>query len=178
MRRAVLAAAVAAAAVFTPGCSSVFGDDDAIGVPAPTTGSTGPLPSSQQFDRPFPIAGDTWDATVTLSNLRIVPSGENTEAVVVVDVRAVQASGQPVLGPAEFSAFDPSGRAFQRIENPAGTIDDPLVPSVLGFPGEEIRGMVAWQMPRGERIGRIDVVTPRTIGSVTVTRQPADPTAS
>lgn len=178
MRRAVLAAAVVAAAVFTPACSSVFGDDDAVGVPSPTTDSVGPLPSSQQFDRPFPVGGESWDATVTLSNLRIVPSGLYTDAVVVVDVRAVQASGQPELGPADFSAFSPAGRAFERIENPSGTVDDPLVPSVLGFPGEEIRGMVAWQMPRGERIGRIEVVTPRTIGSVTVTRQPVDPSAS
>lgn len=178
MRRAVLAAALAAATVFTPACSSVFGDDDAVGVPSPTTDSVGPLPSSQQFDRPFPVGGESWDATVTLSNLRIVPSGMYDDAVVVVDVRAVQASGQPTLGPTDFSAFDPSGREFERIENPGGTVDDPLVPSVLGFPGEEIRGMVAWQMPRGERIGRIEVVTPRTIGSVTVTRQPVDPSAS
>ncbi len=179
MRRAVLAAAVAAAAVFTTACSSTGGDDPgSIGVPAPATGTTGPLPSSQQFDRPFPVAGESWDATVTLSNLRIVPSGQYTDAVVVVDVRAVQASGQPALGPEDFSAFDPSGRAFQRIDSPRGTVDDPLVPSVLNSPGEELRGMVAWQLPRGERIGRIDVVAPRTIGSVTVTRQPVDPTAS
>lgn len=97
-----------------------------------------------------------------------------SDDVMVVDVRAVQASGQPELGPADISAFDPAGRPFERIENPAGTVEDPLVPSVLGFPGEEITGMVAWTKPRGARIGRIDVVAPRTIGSITVTRQPDD----
>ncbi|WP_291085625.1 hypothetical protein [Dietzia sp. UBA5065] len=179
MRRAALAAVLAAAAVFTTACSpSIFGDDDTRGVPAPTGSPAGPLPSSQQFDRPFPVAGDQWDATVTLSNLRIVPSSGYTDSIVVVDVRAVQASGQPVLGPADFTAFDPSGRPFERLENPTGTVEDPLVQSVMSFPGEEIRGMVAWKMPRGERIGRIDLVTPRTIGSVTVTRQPVDPMAS
>lgn len=179
MRRAVLAAVIVTAAVSTPACSpaSLF-DDDSAGVPAPTAEQSGPLPSSQQFDRPFPVAGESWDATVTLSDLRIVPSTMYSDAVVVVDVRVVQAAGQPELGPEDFSAFDPSGRPFERIENPAGTVEDPLVPSVLSFPGEEIRGMVAWTMPRGTRIGRIDVVAPRTIGSVTVTRQPEDPTAT
>ncbi|MBB1023859.1 MULTISPECIES: hypothetical protein [unclassified Dietzia] len=180
MRRAVLAAVIVSAAVSAPACSpaSLFGDDDTVGVPVQTGEQSGPLPSSQQFDRPFPVAGDAWDATLTLSDLRIVPSTVYSDAVVVVDVRVVQASGQPELGPEDFSAFDPAGRPFERIENPTGTIEDPLVPSVLSFPGEEIRGMVAWTMPRGHRIGRIDVVTPRTIGSVTVTRQPEDPAAS
>ncbi|AWH95341.1 hypothetical protein [Dietzia psychralcaliphila] len=180
MRRAVLAAVIVAAAVSAPACSpaSLFGDDDSGAIPVPTAQQSGPLPSSQQFDRPFPVSGESWDATVTLSNLRIVPSTAYSDAVVVVDVRVVQASGQPELGPDDFSAFDPSGRPFERIESPAGTIDDPLVPSVLSFPGEEIRGMVAWTMPRGHRIGRIDLVAPRTIGSVTVTRQPEDPTAA
>lgn len=177
MRRAVLATVIVAVAVSTPGCS-LFDDDEPRGVPVPSAQDSGPIPSSQRFDSPFPVAGEAWDATVTLSNLRIVPSTVYSDAVVAVDVRAVQSSGQPELGPADISAFDPAGRPYERIENPAGTVEDPLVPSVLGFPGEEITGMVAWTMPRGERIGRIEVVAPRTIGSITVTRQPIDPTES
>lgn len=113
-----------------------------------------------------------------MSNLRIVPSAAYSDAVLVVDVRAVQSSGQPELGPADLTAFDPSGRPFDRIENPAGTVEDPLVPSVMSTPGEEIRGMVAWTVPRGVRIGRIDLTTPGTVGSFIVTRQPDDPTRS
>src|SRR5690606_14552271 len=106
MRRAALAAVVTAATVLTSACSpSLLGDDDR-GVPVPTAEPTGPLPSSPQFDRPFPVSGDLWDATVTVSNLRLVPSSASSDAVLVVDVRAVQSSGQPQLGPADFSAFD------------------------------------------------------------------------
>ena len=178
MRRAALAAVVTAATVLTSACSpSLLGDDDTA-VPVPTTEPAGPLPSSQQFDRPFPISGDLWDATVTVSNLRIVQSSSYTDPVLVVDVRAVQSSGQPEIGPADFSAFDPSGRPFDRIASPAGTVEDPLVPSVMASPGQEIRGMVAWTVPRGVRVGRVDVTTPGTIGSITVIRQPADPTQS
>ncbi|MDX2355319.1 hypothetical protein [Dietzia sp. PP-33] len=180
MRRAALAAVIVAATASAPACSpaSLFSGDDTTGVPVPTAQPSGPLPSSQQFDRPFPVAGEDWVATVTLSNLRIVPSTTYSDAVVAVDVRAVQASGRPALGPGDISAFDPSGRPFEQIGNPAGIVEDPLVPSVLDYPGEEIRGMVAWTMPRGQRIGRVDLVAPGTIGSITVTRQPADPTLS
>ncbi|KAA0919793.1 hypothetical protein [Dietzia sp. ANT_WB102] len=178
MRRAVLAAVITAAAVLTSACSPTFSGEDQRGVPALTTEATDPLPSSQQFDRPFPVSGEMWDATVTVSNLRIVPSSAYSESVLVVDVRAVQSSGQPELGPADFSAFDPSGKPFDRIENPAGTVEDPLVPSVLTAPGQEVRGMVAWTVPQGVRIGRIDLTTPGTIGSIIVTRQPDDPTRS
>lgn len=179
MRRAALAAVVTAATVLTSACSpSLLGDDDERGVPVPTAEPAGPLPSSQQFDRPFPVSGDLWDATVTVSNPRIVSSSAYSDAVLVVDVRAVQSSGQPEVSPADFSAFDPSGRPFVRIENPAGTVEDPLVPSVMSAPGQEIRGMVAWTVPRGVRIGRIDLTTPGTIASITVTRQPEDPTRS
>lgn len=174
MHRAVLAAAVAAAAALTGACSV---PEDAAS-PVPTAAPAGPVATTQQFDRPFPVSGETWDATVTLSDLRIVPSSVYSDAVVAVDVRAVQSSGQPELGPSAFSAFDPSGRALDRIENPAGTVVDPLVPSVMTTPGEEIRGTVAWTMPRGTRIGRIDLSTPGTVGSVIVTRQPDDPQRS
>lgn len=178
MRRATLAAVVTAATVtVTSACSSpLFGDADR-GVAVPTAAPAGPVPSSQQFDRPFPVSGETWDATVTVSGIRIISSPAYTDPVLVVDVRAVQSSGQPELGPADLAAFDPAGRPFERIENPAGTVEDPLVPSVMSTPGEEIRGMVAWTVPRGTRIGRIDVTTPETVGSITVTRQPPDPTA-
>lgn len=173
MHRAVLATVIAAATALTGACTF----DDETGSPVPTAAPSGPVASAQQFDRPFPVSGEAWDATVTLSNLRIVPSSAYTDQVVAVNVRAVQSAGQPELGPENFSAFDPAGRPFDRIESPAGTLEDPLVPSVMSTPGEEIRGMVAWTMPRGARIGRIELATPGTIGSVTVTKQPADPTA-
>ena len=175
MRRAALVVVLAAAAVVSSACS---GGDQPVGVPAPATAASGPLPSSQQFDRPFPVGGETWDATVTLSGLRIVPSSDPSGSTVAVDVRAVQSSGRPEIGPGDFSAFDPSGKPFARIDSPAGIVPDPLVPSVMESPGQEIRGTVVWTMPRGSRIGRIELATPRAIGSVIVTRQPADPSAS
>lgn len=177
MRRAALAAVVAVVATATTACSSLpgFGDEEPVGPAITTEADSGPVPTSQQFDRPFPVSGDGWDATVTMSNLRIITSYVYTDAVVVVDVRAVQAAGQPVIDPGDFRAFDPAGRQFERIEYPKGTVDDPLIRSQLANPGEEVQGMVAWTMPRGTRIGRIDLVTPGTIGSVTVTRQPVDP---
>lgn len=176
MRRATLAAVLAAVATLTGACST--SDADERGVAAPAADHSAPVPMSQQFDQPFPVGGENWDATVTVSNLRIVPGSVYSDTVVAVDVRAVQSAGQPALGPAEFSAYDPAGKEFERIENPAGVVDDPLVPSVMATPGEEIQGMVAWTMPPGARIGRIEMATPRTIGSITVTRQPADPTES
>lgn len=176
MRRATLAAVLLSAATLTGACST--SDADERGTAAPAVDQSAPVPTSQQFDHPFPVGGEDWDATVTVSNLRIVPGSVFSDTVVAVDVRVVQSAGQPALGPAEFAAYDPAGREFERIENPAGIVDDPLVPSVMATPGEEIRGMVAWTMPRGARIGRIEMATPRTIGSITITRQPADPTAS
>lgn len=176
MRRATLVAVLTAAATLTGACSTSEANDR--GVAPPVAEQSAPVPTSQQFDRPFPVAGENWDATVTLSNLRIVPSSVYSDTVVAVDVRAVQSAGQPTLAPAEFSAYDPTGKQFERIEKPAGIVDDPLVPSVMAAPGEQIEGTVAWTMPRGARIGRIEMATPRTIGSITVTRQPADPTAS
>lgn len=176
MRRATLAAVLITAGTLTGACSSSEADER--GVALPSADQTGPVPTSQQFDRPFPVAGEDWDATVTLSDLRIVPSSTYSDTVVAVDVRAVQSAGQPALGPADFTAYDPAGKEFERIENPAGIVNDPLVPSVMAAPGEQIEGMVVWTMPSGARIGRIEMTTPRTIGSITVTRQPADPTGS
>lgn len=175
MRRAAPAAVIVALALSLAACSS---EDEGPGTAVPTTTDSGPVATSQQFDRPFPVTGDGWDATVTVSNLRIVPSSVYSDTVVAVDVRAVQASGQPVIEPSDLRAFDPSGRQLERIDNPAGTVEDPLIRSVMATPGEEVRGMVAWTMPPGSRVGRIELVTPGTIGSLTVTRQPADPQAT
>lgn len=178
MRRAAFAALLTATTVLSGACTSLpFGTDDQRTMPPPTAAQDGPVATSRQFDQPFPVAGDTWDATLTLSNLRIVPASAYTDTVLAVDVRAVQSAGQPELGPADISAYSPSGTRFEQIENPAGIVADPLVPSVMTSPGEQIQGMVAWTMPRGQRIGRIEVSSPRTLASVTVTRQPVDPSA-
>src|SRR5690606_37897609 len=109
--------------------------------------------------------------------LRIVPSSAYEGTVLAVDVRAVQSAGQPELGPDDITAYSPSGTKFDRIQSPAGLVADPLVPSVMTSPGQTIQGMVAWTMPSGDRIGRIDVASPRTLASITVTRQPVDPSA-
>lgn len=177
MRPAALPAALTMAAVLCAACSpgAVLGDDEPVGVPVPSTAAVALIPSSQQLDRPFPISGESWDATVTLTGLRFVPSPEPSQTVVAVDVRAVQSSGRPELGPADFAAYDPSGTPLTRIDSPAGIVVDPLVPSVLDSPGQELRGTVAWTMPRGSRIGRVELASPRAIGSVIVTRQPVDP---
>lgn len=176
MRRVVLAAILAATAAVSGACSSSpFGSDEHRPTHAPAGSAAGPVPTSQQFDRPFPVAGESWDATVTLSNLRIVPASAYADTVLAVDVRAVQSAGQPEIGPATITAYSPSGAQFERIEDPAGLIPDPLVPTVMTSPGQEIRGMVAWKMPATDRIGRLEVTTPRTLASVTVTLQPVDP---
>lgn len=177
MRRAALVAVVTAATMLTSACS-LFGDGERRGVPAPAAAPSGPLPTSQQFDRPFPVSAENWDATVTVSNLRFVQSYSYRDPVLVVDVRAVQSAGQPEIGPEDLTAYDPSGRPFERIADPSGAVPDPLVPSVMTTPGQEINGMVAWTVPRGERVGRIELTSPSTIGSITVTRQPVDPTPS
>lgn len=178
MRRVASAAMLTAAVAFAGACSaSPFGSDERRTTAPPAPSPAGPVPTSQQFDRPFPVAGESWDATVTLTNLRIVPTSAYADTVLAVDVRAVQSAGQPELGPYSISAFSPSGEAFERIESPAGLVADPLVPSVLTYPGEEISGMVAWKMPTGGRIGRIEVASPRTLASITVTLQPVDPSA-
>lgn len=179
MRRALLAILLTATVVPLTACSSsLFGGDTTQSTASPTATRSGPLPTSQRFDQPFPVAGDAWDATVTLSDLRIVPSRAGSDPMVVVGVRAVQSSGEPTISPEDFTAFDPAGRPFERVENPAGTVPDPLVPTVMTSPGQEINGMVAWTMPQGARVGRIDMVTPGTISSAIVTRQPVDPMAT
>lgn len=174
MHRVAPAALFATVALTLTAC----GSDDTEVSTVPTAAPAGPVATSQQLDRPFPVAGDGWDATVTLSGLRIVPSSVYIDSVLAVDLRMVQASGQPVIDPGDLRAFDPAGRQFERIEYPAGTIPDPLIRSQMTSPGQEIRGTVAWKVPRGTRIGRIDLVTTGTIGSVTVTRQPVDPSAA
>lgn len=178
MRRAVFAAVLTVTTALSGACAALpFGSDDSHSTHQPAPTQTGPVPTSHQFDQPFPVAGDSWDATVTLSDLRIVPSSVYSDTVLAVDVRAVQSAGQPELGPDDFSAYSPAGTRYERIQSPAGIVADPLVPSVMTSPGEEIRGMVAWTMPPGERVGRIEVTSPRTLASLTVTRQPADPSA-
>lgn len=179
MRRALLAIFLTFTVVPLTACSSsMLNSDDTPAAASPTAADSGPLPSSQRFDQPFPVAGNAWDATVTLSGLRIVSSQSGPDQVVAVDVRAVQSSGEPEIGPEAFSAFAPAGDPLERLESPGGTVTDPLVPSVMSSPGEEISGTVAWTLPQGTRIGRIDVVTSGTISSVIVTRQPVDPAAT
>ena len=145
MRRAALAVTLTAVTVASGACASLpFGSDEGRTVP-PAATPTGPVATSQQFDQPFPVAGDSWDATVTLSNLRIVPSSAYEGTVLAVDVRAVQSAGQPELGPDDISAYSPSGTKFDRIQSPAGLVADPLVPTVMTSPGDP--GMVAWTIP-------------------------------
>lgn len=177
MRRALLAIVLTAVTVPLTACSSsLFGDDSTRAISEPSAQEAGPLPTSQRFDQAFPVSGDAWDATVTLSNLRIISSG--SDPLVAVDIRAVQSAGEPTIGPENFTAFNPAGKPLTRLESSAGAVPDPLVPSVMTAPGEEITGMIAWTLPPGMRIGRIDMVTPGTISSVIVTRQPVDPAAS
>lgn len=178
MRRAALTVVLTAVTALSGACADLpFGSDDGRTMPPPASSQDGPVATSHQFDKPFPVAGDSWDATVTLSDLRIIPSSTYTDTVLAVDVRAVQSAGQPELGPDDLAAYSPSGARFERIQSPAGLVADPLVPSVMSSPGEQIQGMVAWTMPPGERIGRIEVASPRTLASITVTRQPVDPSA-
>lgn len=178
MRRAALTVVLTAATALSSACASLpFGSDDNRSMVPPAPSQVGPVATSHQFDQPFPVAGDSWDATVTLSNLRIVPSSAYADTVLAVDVRAVQSAGQPELGPDDLAAYSPSGDRFERVQSPAGLVADPLVSSVMTSPGEQIQGMVAWTMPPGGRIGRIEVASPRTLASITVTRQPADPSA-
>lgn len=178
MRRVVLAVILTTTTAVSSACSSMpFGSDEDRPTQAPASSDERPLPTSQQFDRPFPVAGESWDATVTLSNLRVVPASAYTDTVLAVDVRAVQSAGQPEIGPGALTAYSPSGVQFERIENPAGLVTDPLVPTVMTSPGQEVRGMVAWKMPATDRIGRLDISTPRTLASVTVTLQPVDSSA-
>lgn len=178
MRRAAFAVVLTAVTASSGACATLpFSSDERRALPSAAPSQTGLVPTSQQFDRPFPVAGDSWDATVTLSNLRIVPSGMYADTVLAVDFRAVQSAGQPELGPEEISAYSPSGARFEPIQNPAGLVADPLVPSVMTSPGAEIQGTVAWTMPPGDRIGRIEVASPRTLASITITRQPVDPSA-
>lgn len=174
MRRAAFTVVLTAVTALSGACANLpFGADERATEP-PAPSQAGPVATSHQFDQPFPVAGDSWDATVTLSNLRVVPSNAYTDTVLAVDVRAVQSAGQPELGPDDLAAYSPSGARFERIQSPAGLVADPLVPSVLTSPGEQIQGMVAWTMPPGGRIGRIEVASPRTLASITVTRQPVD----
>ena len=173
MRRVAIAAMLTVTMAVVGACS---GSNERRTAP-PATAAAGPVPTTQQFDRPFPVAGESWDATVTVSNLRIVPASAYADTILALDVRAVQSAGQPEIGPAAITAYSPSGAPYELIKSPAGLVSDPLVPSVMNSPGEELQGMVAWRMPEGGRIGRIEVTTPRTLASITVTRQPVDPSA-
>lgn len=173
MRRVAIAAMLTATMAVTGACS----DSDQRRTAPTATAASGPVATTQQFDRAFPVSGEGWDATVTLSNLRIVPTSAYADTVFALDVRAVQSAGQPEISPGSISAYAPSGDEYERIESPAGLVNDPLVPSVLTSSGQEIKGMVAWRMPDGARIGRIEVATPETTASITVTLQPVDPSA-
>lgn len=180
MRRVAVTAVLAATVLGTSACSAIPGFSDpndaeetALAAPA----DRGPVPTSQRFDEPFPVSGPGWDATVSVSPPRIAEQWVYSDSIVVVDVRAVQASGLPVVEPGEFLAFDPGGRQLERIDNPTGTVPDPLVRSELGYAGAEASGQVVWRMPRGGRIGRIDYTVEDSVYSLTVVRQPEDPMA-
>lgn len=176
MRRTAVVALAVCAALGASACSPakiIAGDQTS---PAGATAApTVALPSSRLFDQAFPWAADGGEATITVSPPRMVTSYTHKDHVVVVDLRAVQASGAPVVDPATVHAYDPGGEEFPRIEYPKGTVDDPLIRTTLQSPGQEVRGTIAWTMPYGSRIGRVDVVSGTEIDSLTVTVQPVDP---
>lgn len=169
-----------AAAMVLTSCGmveSLTGTND-YSIPDDAVAHEGLVPVSREFDAPFDVSFDGGAGTVTLTAPRIVQNWVHDEAVVVVDVRVVQSAGEPLITPDLFNAFDPGGRMFERAPNPTGNVTDPLVETRATSPGQEISGQVAWLMPRGDRIGRVDVAAPGTLAMLTVVRQPEDPMAS
>lgn len=156
---------------------SLTGTDDH-SIPEDAVEHEGLVPVSREFDAPFDVSFDGGSGTVTLTAPRIVQNWVHDEAVVVVDVRVVQSAGEPLVVPEMFNAFDPAGAMFERAPGGTGNVNDPLVETRASSPGEEITGQVAWLVPRGERIGRVDVAAPGTLAMLTVVRQPEDPMAS
>ena len=172
MRRVVLAAVLASLALTVVACGDE-GHTEAV----PST-TQGPMPTTHVFDQPFAVSPDGGEATITLSGLRVTTSSAYKDDLLVVDLRAVQSAGAPSINPADVHAFDPGGDELERLEYPKGTVPDPLVQSTLQAPAQEVRGMVAWKLPQGMRVGRIDYRTPRSVASLTVVRQPTDPDAT
>ena len=180
MRRIAVALVFASLACSISACSParVLQGDSTADAPPPIAQPTGPMAMSRVFDQPFPYATDTGQATLTLSAVRMESSYVFEDHVLVIDVRAVQAEGQPSLDPEFFHAFDPSGEEFERLDPSEGVVDNPLVPTAMQSPGQEVTGMVAWKMPLGARVGRIDVRVASGVYSLIVTRQPVDPEAT
>lgn len=122
MRRAALTVALTVVTALASACANLpFGSDDDRTMAPPASSQVGPVATSHKFDQPFPVAGDSWDATVTLSNLRIIPSSAYADTVLAVDVRAVQSAGQPEFGPDDLAAYSPSGTRFERIQSRPGS---------------------------------------------------------
>lgn len=180
MRRIAVALVSASLACTTAACSParVLTGDDTAESSATIAEPTGQMAMSRVFDQPFPYATDTGQATMTVSAVRMETSYVYEDHILVVDVRAVQAEGQPSLDPGFLHAYDPGGEEFTRLDPSDGVVDNPLVPTVMQAPGQEVVGMVAWKMPLGARIGRIDVTVASGVYSLIVTRQPIDPEAT
>ena len=107
MRRIAVALVFASLACSISACSParVLQGDSTADAPPPIAQPTGPMAMSRVFDQPFPYATDTGQATLTLSAVRMESSYVFEDHVLVIDVRAVQAEGQPSLDPEFFHAF-------------------------------------------------------------------------
>lgn len=171
MRQKVAACAVALLALTTAACGS--DDDQRIY----TTPANEVVPSSGTFGQEINASVGDGSMRLRINELRLETNSNARvpENIAIVDVVATADFGSPFVEPDQFHVFAPDGTEFERMENPEQFLADPLVRTDMAQPGQEVTGSVAFVVPSGIRIGRLDFVSDSATVSFTVVRQPVNP---
>lgn len=135
------------------------------------------VPSSGYFGQPNSVTVGTGSMQVTISELRLETNSNATvpESIAIADITAVAEFGETFIEPEQVHVYASDGEEFQRMENPESFLANPLVRTDLNTPGQEARGSVAFVVPSGIRIGRVDFISGESTVSFTVVRQPINP---
>lgn len=136
------------------------------------------VPSSGYFGQPSSVTVGNGSMQLTISELRLETNSNATvpENIAIADVTAVSEFGEAFIEPEQIHIYASDGVEFKQMESPETFLANPLVRTDLVSPGQEATGSVAFVVPSGIRIGRLDFVSGESTVSFTVVRQPVNPT--
>lgn len=170
MRRVVAAIAAAVLAMATAACGS--NNEQKIY----TTDASEVVPSSGTFGQPITTSVGSGSLQLLVQPLRLETNdnAQVPEEIAIVDVVATADFGSTFIDPTQFHVYAPDGTEFAPMESPELFLANPLVRTDLTQAGQQVTGSVAFVVPGGIRIGRLDFISDSATVSFTVVRQPVN----